>query len=775
MLGIRQFIAVLIAVPGFVSSWVHAQLITDTAQLKLFDSPWSLQLAPQLKEHPLIVGQRPATFILGESVTGRVEQDITVRGSAEIRRHTLIIKADALHYDANTDIADLYGHVRVTQNGNTFVGSEAHLKIGAIAGFMSMPQYHFTMTGGSGRAQRVDLLDGKRSVFTKGTYTTCRYTSCPTWYIKGSKFSFDLGANEGVVYNGVLFFGGVPIFASPWLSFPLSRARRSGLLPPMFLLSSNNGCELLFSYYFNIAPNRDMMLASRFISNRGILTQLNYRYLSPTYSGQITSEFLSNDAITKTNRYALYIQHNQNFGNGFGGHLYYNRVSDGTYLEDLASSANQFVNDLQTMYQQEVEGTYNNGPWSMLARWQQWQTFAPLTSPCGRTPELNMKYTKYNISGFDLGTEANYSRFRSTATNSTRGARFFLNPYVSYSFQDPSYFVTLKVQWQLIISYYLNNIGGIGALSSQSKRFIESVPTFSLDNGLIFDRPVRFFCEDYIQTLEPRLYYVYTPYHNRDFWPLLNTSESNLEHAEIITPTTFISHDKIANENCFVAAITTRFINSRVGNEHARFVLAQQYHFQSQYVTFLSAPFFLEAVTHSNLIFGASLKLGNIFASKIAFQYHIDNDHLTKANIDFFFNPGTCRVVNFAYHYTRQHTTLTNEPRNQILISGQWPLSYRIYGIGRFNYDWGRHRIIDSLVGLQYNADCWVLGVGLQRYMNSINILGNQSSDTRFFAQLTLKGLSNIDNGLITAFRASVARYTPPPLSRPQSRFFNYE
>ena len=769
----RRLVAALIAVPGLVPALAHAQLSGDAAQPQALDAPWGLRLAPQLEEHPLQGGQAPATFVLGDSTTGTADQDVAAKGSAELRRGVATIKADALHYDEDTDMADAYGSVHVSQNGNTFVGPEAHLKVESSEGYMTAPKYHFQMTGGSGSAERVDLLDNERSVFTSGTYTACQCETNPAWYIRGSEFDFDTGADEGVAHNGVLFFQGVPIFGSPWLSFPLSGERRSGLLPPVFSVSSTNGLELSVPYYFNIAPDRDLTLTPRLISKRGVQTQAIYRYLSPNYSGTITGEFLPDDAITKTNRYALYIQHNQNFGDGFGGYVYYNKVSDNTYPEDLASSTNQFLNGTQLLYQQEAGLTYNNGPWSVLARYQHWQTLTPSVAPYGREPELNVKYAKYDIDGFDFGAVADYSRFRITTPDTTQGDRITFDPYLSYSVVGPGYFVTPKVQWHFA-SYDLSNIG-TGSPAGQPKDFTEQVPTFSFDTGLIFDRSVRIFGEDYIQTLEPRLYYVYTPYHNQNFAPLFDTADSDFGLAEIFTPNTFVGDDRIADANRLTAAVTTRFINPETGDERARFVLAQQYYFQDQRVTLEPGESNAQA-THSDLIAGASLKLGAGFASETAFQYNADNNQLVKSSIGFGFSPETGKVVNVSYRYTRANTTLDNTPINQFLVSGQWPLTHHMYGVARFNYDMNGHRIVDGLLGLQYDADCWTLGVGLQRYANGVNTSGEQTSATRFLAQITFKGLSNVDNGLSAAFRASVPGYTPIPAPPPpEARFTNYE
>ncbi|MDT8838057.1 LPS-assembly protein LptD [Paraburkholderia fungorum] len=769
----RRLVAALIAVPGLMPALAHAQLVGEAAQPQPIDAPWGMQLAPQLEDHPLQASQKPATFVLGDTTSGTTDQDLAAKGSAEVRRNTFVIKADALHYDQDTDMADAYGQVHLNNNGAVFSGPEAHMRVDSSEGFMSAPKYHFNVTGGSGSAERVDLLDTERSVFTKGTYTACSCSDNPAWYLKGGEFDFDTGADEGVAYNSVLFFQGVPIFASPWLSFPLSGDRRSGILPPSYSVSSTNGFELSLPYYFNIAPNRDLTVTPRLISKRGVQLQSTFRYLSPTYSGSITGEFLPDDHLTHTNRYALYIQHNQNFGNGFGGYIYYNKVSDNTYPEDLSSSVSQFLNGTQLLYQQEAGLTYNNGPWSVLAREQHWQTLTPSIAPYGREPQLNVKYAKYNVGGFDYGAEADYTNFRITTADMTQGQRVMFNPYVSYSVVGPGYFVTPKVQWHLA-SYNLNNISNDVPVGTP-KNFTESIPTLSFDTGLIFDRSVRLFGQDYIQTLEPRIYYVYTPYRNQASAPLFDTADSDFGLAEIFTPNTFVGNDRIADANRLTAAITTRFINPATGDERARFVIAQQYYFQDQRVTLLPTQTSTQA-THSDLILGASLKLGAGFASETAFQYNADNNQLVKTSVGFGFSPASGKVINVAYRYTRANTTLDNTPINQVLISGQWPLTHRVYGVGRFNYDLGGHRIVDGLVGLQYDADCWTLGAGIQRYANGLNTSGQNQSSTRFLAQLTLKGLSTVDNGLIPAFRASVAGYTPlPPPPPPESRFTNYE
>uniref|UniRef100_UPI00158D16E9 LPS-assembly protein LptD n=1 Tax=Burkholderia sp. BCC1638 TaxID=2681391 RepID=UPI00158D16E9 len=191
---------------------------------------------------------------------------------------------------------------------------------------------------------------------------------------------------------------------------------------------------------------------------------------------------------------------------------------------------------------------------------------------------------------------------------------------------------------------------------AKPKRFPYSIPTLSFDTGLVFDRSVRLFGQDFIQTLEPRLYYVYTPYRNQLDAPLFDTAESDFGLAEIFTTNTFVGNDRISDENRLTAALTTRFLDAATGDERARFVIAQQYYFTDQRVTLdpTQAP---TQARHSDLIVGASLKLGAGFASETAFQYNADNNQLVKSSIGFGYSPGERRVLNVAYRYTRANSS----------------------------------------------------------------------------------------------------------------------
>ncbi len=157
-------------------------------------------------------------------------------------------------------------------------------------------------------------------------------------------------------------------------------------------------------------------------------------------------------------------------------------------------------------------------------------------------------------------------------------------------------------------------------------------------------------------------------------------------------------------------------------------------------------------------------------------QYDEEYNRVDDASVGFTWKPADHEVINMAYRYIRANTTIDDEPENQIVLSAQWPLGHRLFSVSRVNYDMLAHRLIAGLLGVQYDAECWSLGLALQKYTNAVDSTGQPSSGTRVLMQLQLKGFSKADNGLLEQFRANVPGYTPlPSTSPPDARFTSYE
>lgn len=750
---------------------VYAQLVDAAANAERTSDAWSLRLAPQLAETPEEPGSSPATIALGESMTGSVDTDVSLKGTAELRRYGFVVKGDALHYDGDRDTADAYGHVRIVSKGDVFDGPYGQLHVDANEGFIVQPRYRFYLTGGWGSGERVDLLDNERSHIVDGTYSTCACTGNPAWYIRAAQFSMDQGSGEGIARNGVLFFQDIPLLASPWLSFPLDGARRSGLLAPTWSVSSKNGVDITVPYYFNIAPNYDLTVAPRYMSKRGEMLSADYRYLTDASSGSLSFAWLPDDATTHTRRYSIDLNHVWNIGSGFGAYVNYNRVSDANVSTDLGSGS-AFPTSSTTLYQQEAGLTYHSGPWSVLAREQHWQSFSS-DSTYNREPQVNVRYNRYDVGGFDYGFEADAARFTLSSADATQGTRFVFNPFVSYPIVRPGWFFTPTLKWHFA-SYNLSSIAS-DAPAGQPKNVSVNMPTLSLDTGTTFERAVRIWGKSYIQTLEPRLFYVYTPYRNQTYIPLFDTTQADFGLGELFSDNTFAGNDRVSDASRVTAALTSRLIDAATGDERARFVIAQRYDFHQPRVT-LYADEDTADVARTGLIAGSSVKIGANVSFQNALEYSQANNYLTHGSIGLAWSPATAHVLNVAYRYTRANTTLDYEPVDQFVVSGQWPLSRTVASVARVNYDMSTHRLITGLVGLQYDAQCWSVALAFEKYTNSTGSTSSPSTGTRVLMQLQLKGLSRSDRGLLEQFKADVPGYASAPADEaPLSLFSDYQ
>ena len=147
------------------------------------------------------------------------------------------------------------------RDGNVFSGPELQLQGRALRGLL--PRRRPTASRAPAPAARrscIEFIDDQRAVATDATYSSCTIDDGngePVWILKARELRIDSETNEGIARDAVLRFYGVPILASPVLSFPLSDARKSGFLPPSFGIDSRSGFQAAIPYYWNIAPNRD--------------------------------------------------------------------------------------------------------------------------------------------------------------------------------------------------------------------------------------------------------------------------------------------------------------------------------------------------------------------------------------------------------------------------------------------------------------------------------------------------------------------------------------
>ncbi|MDO8773927.1 MAG: LPS-assembly protein LptD [Burkholderiaceae bacterium] len=745
----------------------------------------TLQLTPLLREDiaPETLKGQP-TFVYGERISGRPDIDTKIEGHAELRRAGTVIRADKLEYDALTDKAIATGNVRLNHLGDVYEGTLLDLKVDSFSGFFNQPRYQFLKNEGQGEGERVEFIDDKHSIIQNASYSTCRrYPGpdwMPDWILKAASISIDNEEDIGQATDAWLSFKGLSV-PLPSISFPLSSKRKSGWLPPTYATDNINGVELTTPYYVNIAPNRDATIFPSISSKRGLNVGAEFRYLENSYNGQLRADVMPSDPLRDRMRWGVAGQHLMRYDTGLGSvglNLNVNRVSDDDYWRDFPRATTSLT---QRLLATDAALTLDNENLSLGLRVSKWQTLkdttAPIIPPYDRLPQLTARYTKNNLAGFDFSLSGDVTRFASDSslTLQPNANRAIVLAQLSRPWVSPGWFFTPKLQ--LNASKYQFD----APLSSGVSSATRTVPTFSLDSGLLFERDTNIFGRAVTQTLEPRAFYVYTPFRDQSLLPVYDTSANDFNFASTYLENPYSGGDRIADNNLLTLGATSRFLDPSSGAELARFAVAQRLRFQDQRVTLPGGS----AVTDrfSDLLIGASVNVSPTWSVDTTQQYNPDTSRVIRSTIGTRYSPSNYRVVNLAYR-------LQKGSSEQIDLGWQWPLNDlwgdrgqdlgagrgqgegRWYSVGRLNFSVTDRKLVDSVFGFEYDAGCWLGRVVVENLARS-----DATSNKRALFQLELVGFARLGGaGTLSTLKNNIPRYqylreqvTPP------SRFSSYD
>ena len=691
------------------------------------------------KRPPRVDDKNAPTTMQAEEIGGRPERELNLTRDVEVVRGMTRMTADTACYQQVEDEVEASGHVRMWRFGDQYTGDLLKLNLDSGKGFMLHPTYKMEFNHGQGKAQRIDFINQEEARVTDGTYSTCEGPD-PDWYLKASTLDLDTGRDVGTAGKTIVYFKGVPILGTPALSFSLSGARRSGWLPPIPGFGSKGSAELTVPYYFNIAPNRDLTLSPRIILRRGVQIGALGRYIGEndagSYHGETNLEFLAHDKETATDRYMLNSQHAQALAPGLSFGWDVRTASDDNYPNDFSRTV---AGSADRQLRRELRSDYRGQFWNLSARVQNYQVLQDPASvldptltvsrPYDRLPEINFHAGRFDVGGgFDWAVDAEATRF--WHPDLIRGNRLVAAPQISYPFMRSGYFVTPKLMLNAS-AYQLDGNQGVNAqFPTQSPA--RAIPTFSLDSGLMFERDARLFGRATTQTLEPRLFYVYTPYRDQSRFPNFDTAVADFNLSQIFSPNRFVGTDRIGDANQVTAALTSRFLEAS-GAERLRLTFGQRFYFRDQRVQLdASTP---GKDTHSDILLAAAGRISETWGFDSAQQYSPSDSRSVSATYSVQWQPAAKKVFNLAYRFVR-------DSFKNAEVSSQWPLSQRWYGVGRVSYSMLDKKILESLVGLEYNADCWVFRMGAQRFVTTANTVS-----TPVFFQLELNGLSKLGVG----------------------------
>ena len=598
----------------------------------------------------------------------------------------------------------------------------------------------FNSSRGDAKAIFFEGQDKKRLVDAR--YTTCE-PGVDDWYIKAKEIELDDYTKSGTAKNAYVEFKGVPLLYTPWMSFSFNNERKSGLLAPTVGTTSRSGFETSIPYYINIAPDKDATVGVRYLSKRGVQLQGEFRYLGENYSGIDNLEYLDNDSLNGGNRYYANLSHSHNLGAGWSAGYNLEKVSDDQYFSEMST---RIISTSRVNLPQEGRVDYVGDVWRFNGLVQKYQTLDKINFPYERLPQLTLTANKeWDYVNTDLHSQYAYFDRDRKAPLAATGSRLVVYPSISAPFSQTYGFITPKVGVHMTHYNLQDNNFTINGTSVSNNNASRTLPIFSLDSGLYFERDVKIVKNSYTQTIEPRMFYVYIPNKKQDLLPVFDSALADLNLTTLFTENQFTGDDRINNANQVSLALTTRMIDKNSGIERMSATIGQRYYFKEQKVVLPGGS--VSQNNSSDVIAGLTARLSNKWNLDAFGQHSTDGKGLVRGNILARYNPEPGKLLNVGYRYTKDFL-------EQINVSGQWPLSRGWYGVGRINYSVRDSRPIESLAGLEYDAGCWQARTVIQRIETA-----TANANFGLFFQLELGGLASIGANPLNLLRRDIPGY----------------
>ena len=602
-----------------------------------------------------------------------------------------------------------------------------------------------------GRAADAELLFGVRSLLHQAVFTSCTQAR-PTWTLHASRLTLDHESERGLARHAVLRLKKLPILYSPWWSFPISGARKSGFLAPRFGNSRRHGMDLAVPWYWNIAPDRDATLTPRWLSASGILWQGRYRYLSRSSQGQVDAGYLPSDNRRQDkNRALLSLRHAQHFLHRRGrADIDFNWTSDREYLNDFGNSLTlSSVHHLDRVFNVHyASGPQRWGGYAVALRVQDYQPLtADATRPYRRLPQLRFDYhtrPRQRQLNFHLDSELVYfERDHAVSVSDIDGLRLDIHPQFHYPIEAPAGFLRPKLGLRYT-RYRLWETAGSGPTSPS-----RLVPALSLDGGLFFERSLG--QAGHLQTLEPRIFYLYVPTVQQADLPIFDSARHTFSYDTLFYENRFVGRDRVSDAHQIVLSARSALFHGADGRQLGVLRLGQIIHLRDRRVG-LPGEARQRAAT-SPLLLSAHSAPEAPWSVRALGQWNPHGGQAwERVSLRLRYQPVPDRVVNFAYRRNQVDTRV-----EQSDVSLHWPLGPRWGAVARWNYSLPTGRSLDSFLGVEYQGCCLVVRVVARRFLLAAG--GRNDYENGLFFHLQFKGLGSLGEQTVDFLRTSIPGY----------------
>lgn len=636
-----------------------------------------------------------------------------------------------------------------------------------------------------GYAKGLNATNPNQTILTKTSFSACP-PDRRHWELSADEIILNKETGRGIAKNTALKIRNKTIIKLPYFNFPIDDKRASGFLLPKGGINSQDGVEVSLPYYFNLAPNYDATITPTIYSNKNPRVTGEFRYLTKNYgSGIVEGAVLPNDRqYGNKNRGHLFYNHLWQINNqqkqqlGINGAHWlddvtltgtYHYISDNQYLSDfdnlgLTNNALNLPRRIQLTYDKNnIHATFKAETFQKLEGFD--ENGNPLLDkdrPYSRLPQLSINYQlpqsltqKYlanlspNLAKNTIVTGTHdfgyfKKRIEDNSDTEKSGFRAYNQFTMSYPLTRSWGFVIPKIALSHLYMAYDEDSITTQNLPKTEGSYAVFSPNLSIDSGLHFQKngvPFGWLDKESggYQLLSPRLKYQYNAYQDQSKMPNFETSTASLSYDQLLSDGWFLGYDRLSDLHAITPALNYRYID-KTGQTRLEMGIAEQFFLSNMKVGLNNSS---SVLAHKGESSGLSWK-----ASIMPYQsVWIDGagsfkrDYTPNATmVSARYQPNDGTLFNIGVISRKADVRLGQLPLSAYTGAGVFRINNHWQVVGQAQYDTHKSRLMDTLLGINYEDCCVGISIYGRQYYNDLR--PNEKPNRAIMAELRLNGLT---------------------------------
>ena len=651
------------------------------------------------------------TVVEADKIIKGEQGEFTLNGNAVVSQGNKKIRAESINYQQEGGQVKVGGGLEYIDSEFKLTGSSGNFSLENETGVILDAEYGLVQEPGNGVAEKIRIKSRTNAVMDDSSYTTCPVGD-NDWRIVASEIDLDTAEGVGTSVHTRLEFFDVPVMYFPYYRFPIDDKRKTGFLLPSGGYSSEDGLDLRIPFYWNLAPNYDATFTSRVLSKRGLAMESEFRYLLDKQAGQLNFDYLPDDDIYNDDRYLITFNQHGSVSDNITNHFQLAYASDKEYFSDLGNNTDiAGVDHLNS----SIGYYYGEGDWRAGLYLQAYQILDDdIAKQYQRLPKFDLAYNGHH------GENDNWlSQFNFEFTNfehpenelNPTGFRSDIYYKLTYDMAEAGWF--LRPSAAIRHSNYLLDSSSLGGGYNESR----TIYTLALDGGLIFERDFSLFDRSMVQTFEPRLFLLYSPYRDQQNLPVFDSTVNSLSFAQLFAEDRFSGPDRVGDTTQVTAAISSNVIDNMSGRNILSLNLGEIFYLEDRLVTLGSDQ--LQTQANSNFI--ANLQFAPLRKLLVNTELEWNHSkHFTQLEqLSFEYRQDNQNRFAVSYLQQKDENALVSVDSAVMKFALQYDSRWRT--VGKWNYSLLHEATQESFLGLEYDSGCWAARIISHRYIEEMN------------------------------------------------------